>query len=92
MISTAGELLAALAPLPHAARLRCTAVTAHRLAARGLLRPVLDELDALGPYERRLGRSPTRTASSRRSASWARTAGSSPDSSPSPSPTPQADA
>ncbi|MFI8420226.1 hypothetical protein [Streptomyces sp. NPDC085479] len=23
--------------------------------ARGLLRPVLDELDALGPYERRLG-------------------------------------
>ncbi|MFI8371562.1 hypothetical protein [Streptomyces sp. NPDC085466] len=55
MISTAGELLAALASLPHAARLRCTAVTAHRLAARGLLRPVPDELAALGPYERRLG-------------------------------------
>ncbi|NML52635.1 hypothetical protein HHL19_17540 [Streptomyces sp. R302] len=55
MISTAGELLAALAPLPHAARLRFTAVTAHRLAARGDLRPLLVELDALGAYERRLG-------------------------------------
>ncbi|MFE7599699.1 hypothetical protein [Streptomyces sp. NPDC057494] len=34
MISTAEQLLAALEPLPHAARLRLTAVTAHRLAAR----------------------------------------------------------
>ncbi|MDX2296489.1 MULTISPECIES: hypothetical protein [Streptomyces] len=55
MISTAGALLAALEPLPHSARLRLTAVTAHRLAADGLLRPLLGELDALGPYERRLG-------------------------------------
>ncbi|MGX1127954.1 hypothetical protein RKD49_000144 [Streptomyces glaucescens] len=54
MISTAGQLLAALEPLPHAARLRCTAVTAHRLAARGELRPLLAALGALGPYERRL--------------------------------------
>ncbi|MFG2340984.1 hypothetical protein [Streptomyces yangpuensis] len=55
MISTADELLAALAPLPHAARLRCTAVTAHRLAAReGALQPLLTALDARGPYERRL--------------------------------------
>ncbi|MFJ6785132.1 hypothetical protein [Streptomyces yangpuensis] len=55
MISTADELLAALAPLPHAARLRYTAVTAHRLAARdGALRPLLTALDAGGPYERRL--------------------------------------
>ncbi|MFF2773991.1 hypothetical protein ACFVU3_03710 [Streptomyces sp. NPDC058052] len=55
MISTAGDLRAALDPLPHAARLRFTAVTAHRLAAQGRLRPLLRELDALGPYERRLG-------------------------------------
>ncbi|MFB0632629.1 hypothetical protein [Streptomyces sp. AB3(2024)] len=54
MISTVGELLAALEPLPHAARLRYTAVTAHRLSARGRLGPLLTELDALGPYERRL--------------------------------------
>lgn len=54
MITTAAPLLAALAPLSHSARLRFTAVTAHRLAARGDLRPLLDELDALGPYERRL--------------------------------------
>ncbi|MFJ1567493.1 hypothetical protein ACIOG8_25305 [Streptomyces erythrochromogenes] len=55
MISTADELLVALDPLPHAARLRCTAVTAHRLAARdGALRPLLTALDARGPYERRL--------------------------------------
>ncbi|MGW2271597.1 hypothetical protein [Streptomyces yangpuensis] len=55
MISTADELLAALAPLPHAARLRYTAVTAHRLAARdGDLRPLLTALDAGCPYERRL--------------------------------------
>ncbi|MFE5681053.1 hypothetical protein ACFQ7B_27700 [Streptomyces erythrochromogenes] len=55
MISTADELLVALEPLPHAARLRHTAVTAHRLAARdGALRPLLTALDARGPYERRL--------------------------------------
>ncbi|KOU61896.1 hypothetical protein ADK55_09200, partial [Streptomyces sp. WM4235] len=54
MISTAGDLLAVLENLPHAARLRTTAVTAHRLAARGELRPLLTDLDALGPYERRL--------------------------------------
>ncbi|MGW4690199.1 hypothetical protein ACWEPM_35685 [Streptomyces sp. NPDC004244] len=54
MISTADELLAALDPLPHSARLRYTAVTARRLAARGELRPLLTTLDALGPYERRL--------------------------------------
>ncbi|MEU3606885.1 hypothetical protein AB0E83_15760 [Streptomyces sp. NPDC035033] len=54
MISTAGELLAALAPLSHSARLRLTAVTAHRLARQGELKPLLAELDALGPYERRL--------------------------------------
>ncbi|AIS02210.1 hypothetical protein [Streptomyces glaucescens] len=54
MISTADELLAALEDLPHAARLRRTAVTAHRLAARGALRPLLTALDALGTHERRL--------------------------------------
>ncbi|MFD8142169.1 hypothetical protein [Streptomyces sp. NPDC059708] len=55
MTLTAGELLAALEPLSHAGRLRHTARTAHRLAGRGELRPLLDSLDALGPYERRLG-------------------------------------
>ncbi|MEU4104036.1 hypothetical protein AB0F16_26190, partial [Streptomyces tanashiensis] len=54
MISTAEQLLAALEPLPHAARLRLTAVTAHRLAARGAVRPLLTALAAGGPYERRL--------------------------------------
>ncbi|MFF7776952.1 hypothetical protein ACFZCG_21300 [Streptomyces tanashiensis] len=54
MISTAEQLLAALDPLPHAARLRLTAVTAHRLAARGAVRPLLTALAAGGPYERRL--------------------------------------
>ncbi|MEV7544587.1 hypothetical protein [Streptomyces sp. NPDC089915] len=54
MTLTAGELLAALEPLSHAGRLRHTARTAHRLAGRGELRPLLDSLDALGPYERRL--------------------------------------
>lgn len=56
MISTADadELLAALDPLPHADRLRHTAVTARRLAARDALRPLLTALDARGPYERRL--------------------------------------
>ncbi|MDV5143465.1 hypothetical protein R1T08_03950 [Streptomyces sp. SBC-4] len=54
MISTADELLAVLDPLPHAARLRYTAVTAHRLAARGGLRSLLAALDVRGAYERRL--------------------------------------
>ncbi|MFI6416727.1 hypothetical protein ACIBG6_04725 [Streptomyces sp. NPDC050842] len=54
MISTADKLLAVLDPLPHAARLRYTAVTAHRLAAHGGLRPLLAALDVRGPYERRL--------------------------------------
>lgn len=54
MINTAEHLLAAAAPLPHAARLRLTAVTARRLADRGELAPLLTALDALGPYERRL--------------------------------------
>ncbi|MEW1638541.1 hypothetical protein AB0469_31350 [Streptomyces sp. NPDC093801] len=54
MTFTAGELLAALEPLSHADRLRHTALTAHRLARKGELRPLLDALDALGPYERRL--------------------------------------
>ncbi|MEV8535474.1 hypothetical protein [Streptomyces sp. NPDC051211] len=54
MITTVEELLSALDSLPHAARLRHTAVTAHRLAARGELRPLLTALDRLGPYERRL--------------------------------------
>ncbi|MEV6682587.1 hypothetical protein AB0N09_37850 [Streptomyces erythrochromogenes] len=55
MIPTADDLLVALEPLPHAARLRYTAVTARRLAARdGALRPLLTALDARGPYERRL--------------------------------------
>ncbi|MGW4856751.1 hypothetical protein ACWEPZ_36620, partial [Streptomyces sp. NPDC004288] len=60
MISTAEQLLTALQPLPHAARLRLTAVTAHRLAGQGgpaasdALRTLLTTLDARGPYERRL--------------------------------------
>ncbi|MFF7334769.1 hypothetical protein [Streptomyces sp. NPDC008150] len=54
MTFSAGELLTALEPLPHSARLRYTAVTARRLAARDELRPLLAELDTRGPYERRL--------------------------------------
>ncbi|QES51794.1 hypothetical protein DEJ50_32025 [Streptomyces venezuelae] len=54
MITTVEQLLSALDSLPHKARLRYTAVTAHRLAARGELRPLLTALDRLGPYERRL--------------------------------------
>ncbi|MGW0391801.1 hypothetical protein ACWDYJ_13080 [Streptomyces sp. NPDC003042] len=54
MINTAEHLLAAVAPLSHAARLRFTAVTARRLADRGELAPLLATLDALGPFERRL--------------------------------------
>ncbi|MFD4866665.1 hypothetical protein [Streptomyces sp. NPDC058412] len=55
MITTVEQLLSALDSLPHQARLRHTAVTAHALAARGELRPLLTALDRLGPYERRLG-------------------------------------
>ncbi|MFD9366201.1 hypothetical protein ACFWA6_00640 [Streptomyces sp. NPDC060020] len=55
MITTVEQLLSALDSLPHRARLRHTAVTAHALAARGELRPLLTALDRLGPYERRLG-------------------------------------
>ncbi|MFE1414703.1 hypothetical protein ACFW6F_28505 [Streptomyces sp. NPDC058746] len=54
MTDTAEQLLAAVAPLPHAARLRLTAVTARRLADRGELPPLLAALDAAGPYGRRL--------------------------------------
>ncbi|MFF6772054.1 hypothetical protein ACFY8W_00630 [Streptomyces sp. NPDC012637] len=54
MIFTADELLAVLEPLPHAERLRQTAITAHRLARRGALRRLLADLDERGPYERRL--------------------------------------
>ncbi|MFE7510470.1 hypothetical protein ACFU8I_04480, partial [Streptomyces sp. NPDC057540] len=60
MITTAEQLLTSLEPLPHAARLRLTAVTAHRLATRSgpgasdALRTLLAVLDARGPYERRL--------------------------------------
>ncbi|WP_405833850.1 hypothetical protein [Streptomyces sp. NBC_00105] len=55
MITTVEQLLSALDSLPHKARLRHTALTAHALAARGELRPLLTALDRLGPYERRLG-------------------------------------
>ncbi|WP_051837136.1 hypothetical protein [Streptomyces sp. NRRL F-2580] len=55
MITTVEQLLSVLDSLPHQARLRQTAVTAHALAARGELRPLLTALDRLGPYERRLG-------------------------------------
>lgn len=55
MITTVEQLLSALDSLPHKARLRHAAVTAHALAARGELRPLLTALDRLGPYERRLG-------------------------------------
>ncbi|WP_404953340.1 hypothetical protein [Streptomyces sp. 147326] len=55
MITTVEQLLSSLDSLPHKARLRHTAVTAHALAARGELRPLLTALDRLGPYERRLG-------------------------------------
>ncbi|MEV7506576.1 hypothetical protein AB0O57_01295 [Streptomyces sp. NPDC091201] len=54
MTDTAERLLAALDPLPHAARLRLAAVTARRLADRDELAPLLAELDLGGPHERRL--------------------------------------
>ncbi|MFF4005830.1 hypothetical protein [Streptomyces sp. NPDC001717] len=54
MIDTAEQLLAAVTPLPHPARLRLTAVTARRLADCDELRPMLADLEAHGPYGRRL--------------------------------------
>ncbi|MFE3287835.1 hypothetical protein ACFXJJ_32670, partial [Streptomyces sp. NPDC059233] len=54
MIDTAEQLLAAVTPLPHPARLRLTAVTARRLAGCDELRPMLADLEAHGPYGRRL--------------------------------------
>ena len=54
MPSTAEQLLSALEPLPFPARLALTATTALRLAEQGRLTPLLTELDAHGPYERRL--------------------------------------
>ncbi|MFD6877706.1 MULTISPECIES: hypothetical protein [unclassified Streptomyces] len=54
MPTTAEQLLSVLEPLPFPARLTLTAQTAHRLATAGELGPLLAELDALGPYERRL--------------------------------------
>ncbi|MEW2395305.1 hypothetical protein [Streptomyces sp. NPDC046862] len=54
MPTTAEHLLSALEPLPFPARLALTARTARRLADDGHLAPLLDDLDARGPYERRL--------------------------------------
>ncbi|WP_455359760.1 hypothetical protein [Streptomyces sp. SYSU K21746] len=54
MPRTVDHLLATLDPLPHAARLRHMARTAQSLAQGGQLSAVLAELDARGPYERRL--------------------------------------
>lgn len=54
MPTTAEELLSALEPLPFPARLTHTAKTARRLADQGQLAPLLTELEARGPYERRL--------------------------------------
>lgn len=48
------QLLTAVEPLPHRARLRLAATTARDLAAAGELDPVLAELDGMGRYERRL--------------------------------------
>ncbi|MFF4501319.1 hypothetical protein [Streptomyces sp. NPDC001401] len=54
MPTTAEQLLSALEPLPFPARLALTATTARRLTEEGRLTPLLTELDARGPYERRL--------------------------------------
>ncbi|SOD89828.1 hypothetical protein [Streptomyces sp. Ag109_G2-15] len=51
---TADHLLSALEPLPFPARLSLTARTAHGLAGSEQLAPLLADLDARGPYERRL--------------------------------------
>ncbi|MER5984424.1 hypothetical protein [Streptomyces sp. NPDC001787] len=47
-------LLDALEPLPYPRRMRELAVRARRLAADGVLRPVLEELEGGDPYERHL--------------------------------------
>lgn len=54
MSTTAEQLLSALEPLPFPARLALTATTARRLVAEDRLTPLLSDLDARGPYERRL--------------------------------------
>ncbi|MEV6950415.1 hypothetical protein [Streptomyces sp. NPDC051183] len=54
MPRTAAQLLTALDPLHHRARLRLTATTARDLAATGELAPVLADLEGRGRYERRL--------------------------------------
>ncbi|MFD9223695.1 hypothetical protein ACFWDI_27695 [Streptomyces sp. NPDC060064] len=54
MSNLAEHLLSALEPLPFPARLSLTARTARRLADDGQLRALLTDLDARGPYERRL--------------------------------------
>ncbi|MFI1467224.1 hypothetical protein [Streptomyces wuyuanensis] len=54
MATTAEQLLSALEPLPFPARLTLTAKTARRLADDGQLAPLLADLDARGPYERRI--------------------------------------
>ncbi|MFI1398731.1 hypothetical protein [Streptomyces sp. NPDC020681] len=54
MPTAAEHLLSALEPLPFPARLSLTAKTARRLADDGQLRALLTDLDARGPYERRL--------------------------------------
>ncbi|MBT2401419.1 hypothetical protein [Streptomyces sp. ISL-100] len=48
----ADRLLDALDPLPYPLRMRQLAGRARQLAAEGTLRPVLEELDGRGPYER----------------------------------------
>lgn len=50
----AADLLDALEPLPHPGRMSELAVRAGRLACRGALRAVLDELADGDPYERRI--------------------------------------
>ncbi|MER6155181.1 hypothetical protein ABT147_06505 [Streptomyces sp. NPDC001868] len=54
MPTAAERLLSALEPLPFPARLTLTARTARGLADDGTLAPFLADLDARGPYERRL--------------------------------------
>ncbi|MFU9032945.1 MULTISPECIES: hypothetical protein [Streptomyces] len=54
MATTAEQLLSALEPLPFPARLSHPARTARRLAEEGQLAPLRADLDARGPYERRL--------------------------------------
>ncbi|BBC38333.1 hypothetical protein SGFS_096270 [Streptomyces graminofaciens] len=54
MPTPAEQLLSALEPLPFPARLALTAKTAHELADNGELTPLLLDLDAREPYERRI--------------------------------------